>query len=179
MFIENGVGSGGYKAEVTDHNMLRAYCMTETELSHQSEAHGLAYSWPAAHANLGGDVNVIWLRNDSTDMNLIIQLIHLGCSAVAAIELYMSTGTALNGAAVVGVNLNAASGKVALATCRTANTNVDAGLGSTLVGATTAPAGPFELDTRGAIVLGYLDEVSINIVTDIDLTGGAIVGYYH
>jgi hypothetical protein len=178
MLVEDGKGSG-FKAQVTDHNMLRVYSMVETEMSHMSEVHGDAFIWSAG-ANWGADKNAIWLRNDNADKNLIIEGIFLGAVATAVISIYVGNGSTSGGTTVTGTNLNRGSGKIAEATCKHTNTNLDTPTDMTLVGSMYAPAGNrLAIDFKGALVLGYYDEVAVNIVTDIDMLYVNIMGYYH
>ena len=178
MLIEDGKGSG-FKAQVTDHNMLKVYAMVETEISHMSEVHGDAYIWTAT-ADWGADKNAIWLRNDNADQNLIIQSIFIGAAAAAQIEVWVGNGSTSAGTAVVGTNLNRQSGKVAQATCKHTNTNLNAGGSTTLLGTMYAPAtNRLPIDFMGALVLGYYDEVSVNIITDVGSTSVNIMGYFH
>ena len=178
MIIKDGTGSGSV-AKVTNEFLLRTLATMQSELSYRSESFGKAFSWAAPNADLGADKNIIWLRNDSPTENLIIDQVIVGCVATADIEVYVSTGSTVGGAAIVGTNLNRSSSGVALATCRSANTNVDAGAGSTLLLSSYCGVLSVILPLKGALVLGYLDEVSINIVTDIAGCNATIIGYYH
>ena len=68
---------------------------------------------------------------------------------------------------------------MALATGKSLNTNVDAGAGMTLVSSVQVPAGAsIQIETHG-LILGHLDEIAINVVTDILFPTATIVGYYH
>ena len=178
--IESGTGSGK-QAGVTDDNKLRTYSTTESEISYESETNGQSYIW-SAYVAPPADDNVIWLRNDSTTQNLIIEQIIIGSLLTSVQEIFIGTGTAANGAGyatVTGVNLNAKSGKVALATCNSENGNADAGGSATLSSTHFVPAtGTIVLDVKGSIILGYLDEISINTLTNTTVAA-SIVGYYH
>ena len=177
MLIEDGTG-GGYKAQVTSEKMVRTYAMVESEISHVSERHGDAYVWTAT-ADWGGDKNAIWLRNNDTDANVIIQKIVISAPAAAVIEVYVGTGNTSGGTAITGVNMNRGSGKIANATCTHTNTNVDEGSSMTLLGTVHTGATPVTIDFEGALILAYYDEVALNIVTDVASTSINIMGYFH
>jgi len=178
MIIQGGTGNG-FAAQVDDDHRLATYATVETEMSHTSEDHGDAYAWTAS-VNVAGDKNVIWLRSDHTTKNLVIECIHVGVSATTLIELWVGSGTTASGTAVTGVNLNRQSGNVALATCKHTETNVDAGSGLTLLSSFSVLTGQTHtFEMHGGLLLGYLDEIAINVITDIDLTSVTIFGYYH
>jgi hypothetical protein len=106
----------------------------------------------------------------------------MGVSSTGAglVEWYVSAGSTLAGGTITGVNLNRSSGNVALATARSANTNVDGSASpGTMLWNTWIPAAGMVQDTGGSIILGYLDEISVNIVTDTDGCAAFFVGYYH
>jgi len=177
MMIEGGTGNG-YRAGVSSENRLKADCVTNKLAAQVTLSHAGTFSWAAATADLGADENIIWLRNDDPNEILFIDGIVVGTLALADVEIYISEGSAVAGAAIVGVNLRPGSGRVALATCRSANTNVDAGAGSTLL-ATGYCNGNLHRPVEGKLALGYLQEVSINIVTDVGGCNATITGFYH
>ena len=175
MLIEDGVGSGN-KAKVTPGNLLRTYAQTESEISYESESHGQAYSWTASK-DINATDSIIWLRNDSTTHNLIIEEISITTDAAGSFFVYCPTGTTADGDTITGTNLNRSSGKVALATCRSDATG-------------TTPAnyilyghcGTDEtvlIDLKGSLILGYLDEVAVDITDEPGLAQATILGYYH
>ena len=178
--IEGGTGNG-CQAAVTCENKLRTYSTAESEISYESETHGRAYIW-SAYVTPPADDNVIWLRNDSTTENLIVEQILIGSLLTSVQEIFIGSGTAANGtgyATVTGVNLNGQSGKSALATCNSENGSADAGGSGTLSSTHFVPVtGNITLNVQGSIVLGYLDEISINTLTNTTVAA-SIIGYYH
>ena len=178
MQIQDGKGTG-YLARVNSENQIHTYSEIETEIQHTSEEEGQAYIWTMASA-LAADKNLLWLRNDNTTDPLIIDSIMVGCDdATGLVEIWTGTGNTAGGATVTGVNLNRGSNNAALATGKSLNTNVDGGTGMTLLLSAQVPAGAsLQIQTHG-LILGYRDEVAINIVTDILLPTATIVGYYH
>ena len=175
MIIQGGTGNG-YAAKVTEHNMLRTYAMVEEEISHQSESHGDAYVWTASK-DINATDSIIWLRNDSTTDNLIIQTILVSTDASGSFFIYCPTGTTADGDVITGVNLNRQSGKVADATSRCDATG-------------TTPANYIHyghaladqdmvLELHGSLILGYLDELAIDITDEPGLAQATIFGYFH
>ena len=175
MILEDGMGTGS-RAEVTTDNFLRTYSQMETEMSHTSEHHQDAYIWTGSK-DIDTTDNILWLRNDSTTQKLIIECIHVSSDAAGSWFIYCPTGTTADGDTITGVNTNRTSGKVALATCRTDATG-------------TTPANHIfyghsradEISTvsfHGALILGYLDEVAIDITDEPGLAQATIMGYYH
>jgi hypothetical protein len=99
-------------------------------------------------ADLGADKCALYLRNDSTTP-LLIDKVFLWASAAATFEIFAGTNKiTVAGTAVAGFNLN--------------------------TGAVTKEL----VDWEGALVLGRLGEIAINIVTDIALTSVTILGYF-
>jgi len=177
MLIEDGKGSG-YRAEVNQNNQLNVFSVTEKEIAYHSQFHGAAYIWTAT-ADWGADKNAIWLRNNSTKDYLIIQQVTVSPAASCLCEIWVGNGNTAGGTAVVGVNLNRSSKKAADATCTHTNTNVDAGAGMTLLNSFYSLATfkePMTFD--GALVLGYYDELAVNLVTDVGITAVGIFGYF-
>lgn len=156
----------------------RARIQNLSQIAYFSEFHQSAYVWYASQ-DLGADKNVIWLRNDATDKHLHIDHISIYCSAAAIIEFAYGTGSTVGGTVVTGRNLFIGSGNIAEATCRHTNTNLDANSGLTLMSTYYVGASSEEqVNFNGALALGYLQEIAINVVTDIDLTTVNIVGYF-
>ena len=178
MQIQGGTGNG-YSAKVNSENQIHVYAETESEIQHTSREEGQAYIWTIASA-LAADKNLLWIRNDNTDEPLIIDSIMVGCDdATGLVELWVGYGNTAGGGTVTGVNLNRASNNVALATGRSLNTNVDAGSGMTLISSVYVLAGTtMSIKTEG-LTLRYLDEIAVNVVTDILLPAATIIGYYH
>ena len=175
MIINDGTGSGN-NAKVNEHNMLRVYAETETEASHESEAHGNCYSWTHAY-NYDAADTILWLRNDHTSLNLIIDKIIVAGDTATQFTVHSPADTIAAGTAVTGVNLNRGSGKVALATAKgdeTGNTQANE-IANGFIGANGSAVLPLE----GTIILGYLDELAVDIVTAGTMGAVTIRAYYH
>ena len=127
MILQGGTGNG-YSAKVDSENKLHTRAVTQLEVAHTSIDEGLAFMWTAT-ADWGADKNALWLRNDDTEKKLVIEKIIVSPAASCQFEMGVGTGNTVAGTAVVGVNMNRPSGRVALATCRHTNTNCDASAG--------------------------------------------------
>ncbi|MCP4262808.1 MAG: hypothetical protein GY774_35665 [Planctomycetes bacterium] len=176
MQIEDGTGNS-YRVEVTDHNMMRTYAMVESEISHQSEVHEKAYSWTASK-DIDATDCIIWLRNDSTTEDLIIQTIAISNDTAGTWFIYSPTGTTADGDTITGVNLNRGSGKLAEATCRADATGTTP---ANYIHYGASQAYQEEIvELHGSVVLGYLDEIAVDLTTEAGVLGQAtIIGYYH
>ena len=175
MRIEDGTGNG-YSVKVTSDKMLRTYAQVESEMSHQSESHGMAYSWSHAYNYTGVDT-ILWLRNDNTTKNLVIQKIIIAGDTSTQFTIHSPTGTTQLGTAVTGVNLNRGSGNVALATAigdETGNTQANIIGTGFIIGSTTTI-----MPVDGGIILQYLDEIAVDFVTTGAMGAVTIIGYYH
>jgi hypothetical protein len=175
MQIEDGTGHGN-KVRVDDENRIRTYSVVEEEITHSSEDEGEAYVWVASK-NIDATDSIIWLRNDSTTKELMIHCISVSTDAAGSFFIYCPTGTTADGDTVAGVNMNRGSGNVALATCRSDATG-------------TTPANYIYyghcradeticIEFHGALILGYLDEVAVDITDEPGLAQANIVGFYH
>jgi len=175
MLLEDGTGKG-YKAAVDSHNHLETHAIAELAIADASEKHGDAYAWTAS-ANIGATDSILWLRNDSTTQNLIIDTISVSSDAAGSWFVYCPENVTPDGTTVAGVNLNRSSSKVALATCKRDNTT--AVLANYIFYGHNAAAETVVVQLRGALVLGYSDCVAIDITTEPALAQATILGYYH
>jgi len=169
-------GHSNKTVHVTDDNMLRAYAQTESEISNSSESHGKAFAWTASK-DIDTTDSIIWLRNDSTTENLIIECISVNNNAAGSWFIYCPTGTTADGDTITGTNLNRQSNHVALATCRCDATGTTPAnyihYGSSMASEEKT------VEFHGSLVLGYLDEVAVDITTEPALAQATILGYYH
>jgi hypothetical protein len=177
MTIRDGKGSGR-EAEVCILNRLHTDSVVFSAISAISRTEGEAYVWTAT-ADWGADKNVLWLRNDSTVKVLHVERITASVAATAVVEIWVGTGNAVAGTAVVGTCMNRSINNVAQATCRHTNTGVDAGAGMTLLSCYQMPAtNVHDINLDGTLILGYLGEVAINIVTDVASSSFNIHGWF-
>lgn len=168
----------GTSAKVTDDNRLRTYAGQESEVAFQSRVNENAYSWTMS-ADLGADKCALYLRNDTTTP-LLIDKIFLWASAAATFEIWAGNNKITPaGTAVVGFNLNTDSTALADVTCTHTETGADAGGTLTIIQTIQTGAVTKELvEWEGALVLGRLGEIAVNIVTDVDLASVTVLGYF-
>ena len=166
----------GITAEVNSERKLRTYGVMEPELAHRSERNRNSYVWTASK-DINATDSIIWLRNDSTTQRLHIYCIDVNSNVAGSWFIYCPTGTIADGDAITGVNLNRQSGKVALATCRADATGTTPAnyifYGSSMASQNLCV--PF----LGSLILGYLDEVAVDITTEATvLAQASILGYF-
>ena len=173
--IESGVGNSN-QAEVTDKNMLRTFAMTETHAAYESYSAGDAYTWSASY-NGGAADTILWLRNDDTTKDLIIdKVIIANSSTLTQFSLHSPANATPAGTTVVGVNLNRKVGKIALATAvqdETNNTQANVIASGMIKGATIM------MPVDGVIVLGYHDCLAVDFVTASTIASVTFRGFYH
>jgi hypothetical protein len=178
MQIQDGKGTG-VRARVDSKGRLWVDAANFTAVSVVSVFFGDAFIWSAT-ADWGADVNVLWLRNDSRDKLLHIERLVACVAANAVVEVFVGNSNTSGGTAVTGTCMNRANIQVAPATCTHTNTNVNGGTGMTLLGTYNMPAtNVHSISFDGALVLGYYDEVAINIVTDVASSSFNIHGWVH
>lgn len=177
MQITDGTGNG-YAAGVTSDNRLRTYAGQESEIAFQSRINENVYAWTMS-ADLGADKCALYLRNNSA-VPLLVDKIFIYCSAAATVEIFAGNNKITSaGTAVVGMNLNTESSQAADVTCTHTETGADAGGALTLI--QTIQVGVAQKETvewSGALVLGRLGEIAVNVVTDIALISVTILGYF-
>jgi len=174
--IRDGTGQG-YLAKVTSENKLRTYSTNEYEVSFESETNERAYTWTTKYNVTAGDT-VLWLRNNSSTLNLIIDLIILANDAITQVVIFSPENTTPSGTTVTGTNLNFGSTLAADATaysnetgCSQANIIANASLSANVTAL---------LPVNGAFILGYKNEIAIDFVVGSTSIGMATIrGYYH
>ena len=175
MIIEGGTGNG-FKAKVDDHNKLMTRAVVSTELGYHSEEDGAAFSWTAS-ADINATDSILWLRNDDPNRNLIVENVSVSSDAASSWFVYCPVNVTPDGTVVTGVNLNRTSGNVALATCHRDNTS--AVLANYIYYGHSMAAETKTFSMHGALVLGYLDCVAVDVTTEPTLAQATIFGYYH
>ena len=176
MQIQDASGSG-YGAKVDNQHRVWTDAVIRKCITEASMERGEAYIWTAT-ADWGADKNALWIRNDSQNRMLHIERVVACPAAAAVIEIWVGTGNTVGGTAVVGACLNRANLNTPDVTARHTNTNVDAGSGMTLLATYHCPATTVhDIPLDGALMLGYYDEIAINIVTDVGSTTFNIHGW--
>jgi len=118
MIIGDGEGNG-HSAGVTDENMLKAECVSQSVEHHVNQEHGQAYSIPFSVKPAAADDCIFYLKNNS-DTDMTIEGVTLGATDPSANEtVYFKlgdTGTPDSGDTLTPVNLNTGSGNSATGT---------------------------------------------------------------
>lgn len=177
--IEDGTGSGK-QVGVDSENRFKTASVTNRKMTSVSEIHGEAYCWTTYQATTG-DVNAIWLRNDSNTNRLHIDHIDITPPTTTSVyEIWVGNGNTSGGTGIAGVNLNRSAGNSDDATCAYKNTNVDAGAGMTLLGTYGLPALTIStVNLEGALILGVNREIAINVITAGGASAINVFGYFH
>jgi len=174
MIIQGGTGNG-FAAKVTDGNQLAVYSESLESVSHASQFHGKAFTWTAS-ADINATDSILWLRNDSATENLIVDTIAVSSDAAGSWFVYCPVNATPDGNTITGVNMNRGSSLLATATCKSDNTT--AVLANYIYYGHNAAASTAIVQLRGALVLGYLQCVAIDITTEPALAQASILGWY-
>lgn len=183
VLIQDGTGKG-FSAAVSSSNKLRTLTTAHTEEHFHSFVDGQAYTANTTDtANTltladGNTYNMLYLRNDSSTLFLIVQKILTSTSAtgiVCLVQKNMTLGSVSANNVHTPVNTNFSSGNAANVLCHNWDETGTVGIGGltvgTLVVAAILDVGSSIFDVDGALVLGQNDSVTIRLVNG---TGGNI-----
>lgn len=167
----------GPAAGVTKKNQLQTFAIVETKLQSISDEEGLAFSWSSTFATGGTDLEVLSIRNDSSDLKLHLDQCWAAAAAAATFSLNRMTSGIPAGTTVTGRPLNFDALKVADATAFG-----DASVTGTVVGNLGAhilvPASQSVLvDLEGAWILGKDDVFFIGCATNTTIFV-TIIGHF-
>jgi len=138
---------------------------------------GDAYIWTNETAALAGDDTAMSVRNDHSSKNLHIWKVKLHGIAESQVEIYATTAVYTpTGTAVVGVNLNRTTNKVAEATAIYDDTAVAQGgiVERIRIKADT----DYEVDFGGAFILGHDQAIGIDLETANSECHVSVWGYF-
>lgn len=177
MLIEDGKGTGS-KLAVVDN---QAEVLTSSPIN-QAVLRGDAYAWNAITSDIGVNDCALYVRNLSQDRLLVINRIYVWADVPTQIPIHLQTSSTAfdTGAAVVGVNLNTSSAKVADAG---AQSDSDAPTVGTLIlslrnNETTGDEFGIDYQTNDEIVLGTNGLIGVDIVADCAAYECTIIGYF-
>lgn len=174
--IRDGKGKG-FLAEVDLENRLKVYSTMENEISYESEINKRSFSWVASY-NAGDADTVIWIKNTSTNKNLIIDRVILATDVATWAILHSPKGTTAAGTIINSVNTNRSSANTADASAyqnETGNSQGDIIAKVLLTAGVTT-----DFPTNGGIVLETSNEIAVDFVTGSTvLMSATIIGYYH
>ncbi len=179
MLIEDGKGSGS-KLAVIDN---QADVLTTSAIN-QATLRGDAFAWNAISSNIDTTDVALYVRNLSQDRLLVINRIYVYSDIATAFDIHLQTSATAFGAAgtaVVGVNLNTSSAKVADAGAYSDDDNVSSGSIIITLHSNELTSDQFGIDykTNDEIILGTNGLIGVDIVAEI-VAGYecTIIGYY-
>jgi len=175
MLIEDPKSGG--KADVRN-SALR---VSTASAIHEASLKGDAYAWNSVSYDAAAADTLLLVANDSSTQLLVIESIYFYADAATAVDIHFPAKATWTGTAVVGVNLNRASSKVADATAITDETG-QASQGPIWITLHTAELTTaqeeIQYHVNGAIILGKDDAIGIDGVADLAAYEATIIGYF-
>ena len=172
------IGSSSGEAVEVDHKALRVQDRGPFEYA---IANGDAFSWAALTYNYTAIDTILAVQNTSSTRDLVIQEIHIAGDAASQAVVFTASGTDVAGTnAVVGVNLNRNSGKVAPASAiddETGYTESTAYAGR-LYAVQIAADTTLIIPVNGAVVLPHDHMIGVDLTTVGAAANVSIIGYY-
>jgi len=157
--IQDGRGSGA-RAVVDDEGHLVVDAINLSEAAHQSDAHGLAFTWTTQYVSTAVNLQFISIRNDA-DENLHIASISVGSSATNLFTLLEVTSGTPAGSTITAQNLNLISG-VSKANTAFGDASVTGTLaGNTIAVRRVAALTSQKVDTDDSLILGTNDTIAL------------------
>jgi len=143
----------GNAVRVTKDGEQLSLAVSEAEIEFVSHEKGLAFIATSTYSATGGE-EILSIRNDNADLDMIVQNITVSTSASGVFTLFeMTTGQTPAGTTVTPVNLNLGSAVVAQATCF-GNASVTGSLsGTTLTAHDVGTSTPYTFDLHTALII--------------------------
>jgi hypothetical protein len=181
MQLEDGTGSGS-RVAINSNNQLKTISVIIPDLSYHSVKHSDTYSWTAVTADLAAGDTALLVSNDSQTKNLHIDYVYIWADVPTAIKLHFPAYVTPAGTAVLGVNWNRKSGKLADATAKageTANVFSQANVFYTIrSNEDTNDQFGNTVCLCGAVILGYHTSIAVDIIADSAAFQCTIIGHY-
>ena len=175
--LEDGLGRG-FLAQIDSEGHLVVDALNITEMSHTSDAHGLAFTWSSGTYDAAAGDTILLIKNTSSTRHLAIEVITLSSDTDTRVVIHLPTTEVIpTGTTVVGVNLNTASNNTADATGIRDETNNAQG-NIIWSGEIHAASDPYKVPTMGAILIGQNDSIAIDYVADVAACDVVIYGYF-
>jgi len=179
MLITDGVGTST-AAAVTDRHEL---VVSTASAINKATLRGDAYAWNAITSDIDITDVMLYVRNNSPDRLLVVNRIYAWTDVPAAFDIHIQTiATAFGsgGAAVVGVNLNTASAKVADAGGYSDDDDVASGTIVTTLKNNETTGDEFGIDyqTNDSIILGTNGTIGVDCIGEGAAYECTIIGYY-
>jgi hypothetical protein len=177
LLIEDGHGSGS-KMAVTK----GAASVTTMSAIAKATLRGDAYAWNSVSADINTTDILISVRNLSQDRLLVVNRIYAWVDVPAQLTIHITTSATAyaTGTAVVGVNLNTSSAKVADAGAYTDDDGVSQGsiIATLHTNEATADIFPIDFPTNDCIILGTNGIISVDCIGELAAFEATIIGYY-
>lgn len=178
MLIEDGKGTGS-KLAIVDN---QAEVLTTSPI-HQAVLRGDAFAWNAVSSNIDVDDVMLYVRNLSPDRLLVINRIYAYNDIAGTLDVHLQTSAAAfgTGTAVVGVNLNTSSAKVADGEGYADDDSVSSGTIILTLATNELTSDQFSIDyqTNDEIILGTNGLIGVD--TKVETVAGyecTIIGYF-
>jgi len=179
--VNTASGDSNATAEVTSDNLLSCRTVGVTAL-HEATLRGDAYAWNAVSADIGATDVLLTVRNLSKSRLLVINRVYAWADVPTAIDLavQVSATAFATGTAVVGVNLNTSSAKVADAGgyCDDDGISIGTIICTLHTNEATADVHAIDFPTDDCIILGTNALISAECVADSAAFECTIIGYY-
>lgn len=180
MILQDGKGSGS-KAAVNSANQLLTRTVIISELAAATEL-GNAYSWTAVSADINTGDTGLSVANTSTDMLLYIDKVYVWADVPTQFKIHVPAAATWTGTAVVGINLNQGSNKIAPATAfadETASTFAAANVITTVASNefTDDQFGQW-IEYDGALILGQNDAIQVDLIGESAAFECTIIGHF-
>lgn len=182
----------GVSVEVNSDNKLEVRSVMLSEFAHRTEK-GDAYAWTSVSADIDAGDTPLLVCNNSTTRKLYIEKIYLWADVATQFKIHVPSYPTLAGTAVVGVNLNMESNKVADAVAyrdETGNTFAETNVITTVRNTyysrgngddnADIPAAGFGqwVNYNGVLRLGYHQCVAVDLIAETGAYEVCIMGYF-
>lgn len=174
VIIKDGRGTGESLKVDTDGALLSS-SITQTRREHVSEVRGNTFIWNTGPVDLGAGDTVLLVKNNSDEV-LHINSIIISSDTMSQWRIFFPTSeVTVTGTTVVGLNMNTASSKIALASAASNETNNSGGdiVCNLFLSANTVAAS----DLRG-IILGKNVSIAIDQIANTTTASVAIIGFF-
>jgi len=173
----NLVGSSGEMVDILDGAAL----VDPKSAFAVAVAEGRAFTFASLTFDPNAHDTILGVKNEDTDMDLYIQTIIASSDTASQIQIFEADNPTMAGTAVVGSNLNRASGRVAKATAKANETGNGEQAGGyvklflrDLLAANTAK----QIDVNGAIVLPTNKMIGVDLTTAATAANVTILGWF-
>ena len=172
--ILDGLGRG-FSASVDDEGHLTVDSIALTEMAHQSDDHGLAFSMVSTYVTTAVNREMVYLQNDAEE-NMHIENLSLASSIVNIATILEVTGGTPAGTTISPQNLNLISG-VAKSFTAFGNGDVAVLTGNSLWAGRVPISQSINVSFSGALILGTGDGIAVSwdIAASVEVV---IFGYW-